>query len=516
MNNALIRRRQLMNMVKVSEAEGNPVVFNTNTVRGFAGLKIYGKGEQVKTDGNQLFDISNSITNEEKNGINLTVNSGFIILNGTANQSTDFYFSNFFDSLSVGEYTIKINNIINGMTAYLNLSTGMTFESDGVLNFEKTSETQFIYFIIRIASGTTFSNKEITIMLNAGSSPLPWEPYTGGHPSPSVAYPQDIQKPGESGQIQIDVLGSQLLDPGIFIEEVTNRGVTIKNNKDSIFYISGTNDGTGVVNLLNQKTFVLQPGTYTTSGSEQYAFLALNYLEGDSYKYINGNKTFTISEAKEINSYIQVISGYSGEISLKPMINSGSSALPWEPYKTPQSLIAQTPNGLPGIPVNSGGNYIDESGQQWISDYVDYESREHVQCVNQKIFDGSDDENWSESTQLNNRFIVPIVDAMVSINGIGMCTSADFVNNGTDIQNQCTIDGAKNFYINTNIETLEEWKTHLSENPMMVIYVLATPIVTDLPAEETASYNALHTNAPTTTIINDADVWVKAKYKVRR
>ena len=36
-----------------------------------------------------------------------------------------------------------------------------------------------------------------------------------------------------------------------------------------------------------------------------------------------------------------------------------------------QTLNLPTPNGLPGIPVTSGGNYTDPQGQQWVCDEVD-------------------------------------------------------------------------------------------------------------------------------------------------
>lgn len=87
------------------------------------------------------------------------------------------------------------------------------------------------------------------------------------------------------------------------------------------------------------------------------------------------------------------------------MLNSCSTALPWEPYTggqpspspdypqkivtagsdgtinitvsdgadQSQQLAISTPSGLPGIPVDSGGNYTDASGQQWICDEVDFE-----------------------------------------------------------------------------------------------------------------------------------------------
>ena len=96
------------------------------------------------------------------------------------------------------------------------------------------------------------------------------------------------------------------------------------------------------------------------------------------------------------------------------MLNSGSTSLPWEPYtrgepspspdypqeiesagdggsvvvtlsdgndKT-QTLTHPTPNGLPGIPVTSGGNYTDPQGQQWVCDEVDLKRGVKVQRVN--------------------------------------------------------------------------------------------------------------------------------------
>lgn len=46
-----------------------------------------------------------------------------------------------------------------------------------------------------------------------------------------------------------------------------------------------------------------------------------------------------------------------------------------------QTLTLPTPNGLPGIPVTSGGNYTDQSGQQWVCDEADLERGVRVQRV---------------------------------------------------------------------------------------------------------------------------------------
>ena len=68
-----------------------------------------------------------------------------------------------------------------------------------------------------------------------------------------------------------------------------------------------------------------------------------------------------------------------------------------------QTLPISTPNGLPGIPVDSGGNYTDADGQQWVCDEVDFARGKYVQRV-QNISDLSrinfvkhNTENWAVS-----------------------------------------------------------------------------------------------------------------------
>jgi hypothetical protein len=54
-----------------------------------------------------------------------------------------------------------------------------------------------------------------------------------------------------------------------------------------------------------------------------------------------------------------------------------------------QTITLQTPNGLPGIPVTSGGNYTDPTGRQWVCDEVDLERRVKVQRVDKAAFDST-------------------------------------------------------------------------------------------------------------------------------
>lgn len=54
-----------------------------------------------------------------------------------------------------------------------------------------------------------------------------------------------------------------------------------------------------------------------------------------------------------------------------------------------QTITLQTPNGLRGIPVTSGGNYTDPQGQQWVCDEVDLERGVKVQRVDKAAFDST-------------------------------------------------------------------------------------------------------------------------------
>lgn len=58
---------------------------------------------------------------------------------------------------------------------------------------------------------------------------------------------------------------------------------------------------------------------------------------------------------------------------------AGEAKTIFEPYKPVQTLTIPTPNGLPGIKVDSGGNYTDASGQQWVCDEIDLQRGKYVQ-----------------------------------------------------------------------------------------------------------------------------------------
>lgn len=225
------------------------------------------------------------------------------------------------------------------------------------------------------------------------------------------------------------------------------------------------------------------------------------------------------------------------------MVNSGSTALPWEPYTggvpgvnpydgeinvsvsdggtQSQTLTLSTPGGLPGIPVFSGGNYTDENGQQWICDEIDLKRGKYVQRVGKVELDGT--EAWvlqSGSGDLEQPYfhLANSIDCGTSLKGYSNYFPVVLILSNNAEQG---VGGWENtMYLRWTelFSTVEDLKSFLSEkytsgNPVRAYYILATPIETDLPAEEIAAYKALHTYTPNTSVGNDADAGVKIGYR---
>ena len=180
-----------------------------------------------------------------------------------------------------------------------------------------------------------------------------------------------------------------------------------------------------------------------------------------------------------------------------------------------QILPISIPGGLPGIPVSSGGNYTDADGQQWICDEVDLKRGKYVQRVYKCVIDDSATIS-AAIIRGYNRFSISNVPVPIAI-GIGYCDHfvVDKVPinlNNVDERISCHTNGR--IYLRYDAcATVNDLRTWLADNPVVYYYPLATPIETDLPAEEIAAYKALHTYSPTTTVSNDAEAWVKVGYK---
>lgn len=181
-----------------------------------------------------------------------------------------------------------------------------------------------------------------------------------------------------------------------------------------------------------------------------------------------------------------------------------------------QSMTIATPNGLPGIPVDSGGNYTDTSGQQRVCNYKDYARKVYVQrCALEKIVGTP---NFNESKDYPGRYQWA---ALTNIYADGatksLSTFGIWSRWGTSGENGFAVN-AKNLYFyyaksNAADEVNALFSNLIATNQCYVLGQLATPAETPLSEEELAAYRAFHTYDGTTVVSTNEDIaGLKVKY----
>ena len=154
------------------------------------GAKVYGKSTQESTTGAQLLNVNRTLVN--RSGVNFTPNAdGSCTLNGTCTKTDFFGITN--DTATLlpeGDYIISCDDSSLKFRSQASGGvTSKTFHTDGTYSMQ--SCVQLI-----VENGLTY-NTTFHVMLNSGSTALPWEPYTGGIASPNPDYPQEIKSVAE-------------------------------------------------------------------------------------------------------------------------------------------------------------------------------------------------------------------------------------------------------------------------------------------------------------------------------
>lgn len=194
-------------------------------------------------------------------------------------------------------------------------------------------------------------------------------------------------------------------------------------------------------------------------------------------------------------------------------ISIGNQKIPYEPHEG-KDFVISTPNGLSGIPIESGGNFTDADGKQLVCDVKDYGAGKYTQNCVSAVFDGSEDENWIESSSFPKRYVARNISPNVLPFSSGLCSQyiVTAKESETGIQDVSFVNVLKQFCVNTSYATLNEWKLHLTQNPMIVV-LRTTPIETPLSSEELAAYRAL-TTYDGTTVVSTAEpvAGIEARY----
>ena len=175
-----------------------------------------------------------------------------------------------------------------------------------------------------------------------------------------------------------------------------------------------------------------------------------------------------------------------------------------------QTITLQTPGGLLGVPVSSGGNYIDEAGQRWVCDEVDLAREVYVQRVAKHVVTG--DEAWVFQVAGNGKRVF-------SFDFYKKHPWSKINKNSYDVMSNCCVASesidviskvykySDNIFIYGDFDSADAFKAlakakYDAGNPL-ILYIGILPVERRLTSEEIAAYKALVTYDGTTVVQAD-------------
>lgn len=496
--------------VIVGNGSGEFVTLNDSSELKTRNIKLFGKSVRAETTGAQLFNV-NVCKNE-----------------------TDLQYKITIDDYATGKITVSMDNPagtvvmpVNRLSDYCpTMMAGKTYylsgkrdgSSNGNIRLVDVSDTwgfgtsrgiteQDLQSAVRFGFGT-YSN----IMIVEGSTEKPYEVYTGGEAAtePTPDYPLPITSAGnyddesEKYEIGIGVDGANLLD----YDDWKGTGVT---------------RGTGEYKDYGVVLVATENDCYTNYSSEAYKILvspdtvyclSWEHSGGSGNVHIFENGIITtgyghfvsaidkklVFKTRNDTTFIRFRVGVqnSGDTATYKNIqlNVGDTPLEFRPFQGTQQKVLQLPNPFRGIPVDSGGNYTDAEGQQWICDYIDREWGKYVQCVQEIVFDGSEDEGWVRQTiadGIRYRFRAQCSGVLYSQRKYAICDNFKNTDDTWFVSADSSASLQENkffiYYSQFSNGDLEGFKNWIAKNNIKLIYPLNTPIETDLTSDQISALN---------------------------
>lgn len=317
-----------------------------------------------------------------------------------------------------------------------------------------------------------------------------------GTPTPDAPVP--IVSAGDGGSVAVKVIGKNLLNDDIIPSQIKQLSIELDLAQNKTYTLSSSlpnrSDGGAFLLFLrpseeanSAKNGVMQgkPVTLTT-GSDGKALIRFN----------NAGDTL-ISDFK----------AYWYQLEL------GTTATTYSPYRE-QLLTLPTPNGLPGIPVASGGNYTDSTGQQWVCDEVDLERGVKIQRVGNVT--RSDFTELQAISSFGRAFIatLPPLDETKPVT-CNKLKGVSFNERGshTIYPETATSIFCVAFKLDGTAGSVTKEIVSELFSGLKLFYILATPIETPLTPAEIAAYKALTAYGPDTVAQASDGAGVKLEYQ---
>lgn len=218
------------------------------------------------------------------------------------------------------------------------------------------------------------------------------------------------------------------------------------------------------------------------------------------------------------------------QMQFEVIMQSGGAAadvyvLPADAPRPIRICTVATPNGLPGIPVSAGGNYIDENGQQWLCNVLDLTRGVYVQNVVKAVFDQNSNitmpsQKQTPSTNVRfdfvNKSLTGIKKQDVTAPQVILCNYAPAAQ--TANTDGVWLNNTNNYFegrlsVDSSVAaTVEEMKALLAKEPIEFVVPLAEPVETAADPKLVETFAGLRSYYPMTLVYNDGEAGMELTY----
>jgi hypothetical protein len=340
-------------------------------------MVLYGKSEQKSTMGKNLLKLSETNAQGSANGLLATMNTdGSISVTGTSTSNwsnitklnNECHIDNATYTFSVDKNPDIVIGLKLGRTKLddANYQIHRIMQNQLSCTFETGASNEYCsLFLEGLTVGKSY-NFTIYPMLELGTEATAYEPYTGGQPSPSPDYPQEIKSVVNP---IVKVCGKNLFDSKKF-PIILNRAINVNTGN---IYVSSSG------NYCATEKYI--PFPYSGKKISFNASMSLCAYDQD-YKYIS---VIDKRNGQVPSGTIYVRFDIKVEDKDKVQIELSENTTTYEPYK---EQTIQLPITLNAIPVSSGGN-VTINGQQYVADYVDVERGKIAKMVDSSKLDNA-------------------------------------------------------------------------------------------------------------------------------
>lgn len=261
-----------------------------------------------------------------------------------------------------------------------------------------------------------------------------------------------------SGVDSVQVGGNNLFLNNAVTE--TKSGITFTVNANKSITVNGTNSTSGSAVFYTGYNESLPAGSYTLSGTSSRTGSAeieikIKRVRG-TFEWFSINsslhtRTLNIATGDIIDSfYVAVRAGQTADnVTVYPMLNVGSTALPYEPYN----------GSITQLPIPRELHRIGDVADKCIT---------RVKSIYDKriVLDGT--ENWRAYSNTSHSFVVVL--SVRSLKGLSDSYYPMRVNDIDVIKGVYLLNTSSIIITDLAYSTVEEFKAHLSEHPLTVYY----------------------------------------------